>query len=70
MTKQFIRSPGHKCGISTGIHDCLTFGQGELDGSGFWSEPCAECARAHEQQFPEAGPCWPHTSKDLKAMGF
>jgi hypothetical protein len=66
----FIRPEGHeKCGISTHILDCLSFGSGKLDGSGFWSEPCEECARAHEQQFPEDGSCWPHTDEQLKAMG-
>jgi len=71
MSKRFIRPPGHeKCSVSTGIHDCLTFGRGKLCDSGFWLEPCAECARAYEQQFPEEGPCWPHTDDDLRAMGF
>ena len=57
----FIRPEGHDdCCTSTGIHDCLTFGKGELDHYGFWEIPCGECARAHEKQFPEKGPCWPH----------
>jgi hypothetical protein len=67
--KKFIRPAGHKCSVSTGIHEALTFGTGKLDGSGFWSKPCEECARAHEKQFPEDGPCWPHTDEDLAAMG-
>ncbi len=70
MVKQFIRPEGHGCDISTGIHDCLTFGTGKLDGSGFWEHPCEECARAHEQQFPEDGPCWPHTDEDLRKLEF
>jgi len=70
MAKVFVRPEGHTCQISTGIHDCLTFGIGKLNKHGFWEHPCAECARAHEQQFPDDGPCWPHTDKQLKAMGF
>ncbi len=58
--KKFIRPEGHDCSISTGIHDCLTFGKGELDFNGFWKEPCEVCARAYEEQFPEDGECWPH----------
>jgi tRNA(Arg) A34 adenosine deaminase TadA len=69
MTKRFIRPEGHNCGISTHIGDLLTFGTGKLDGNGFWERPCEACARAHEQQFPEDGPCWPHTEEDLRAMG-
>jgi hypothetical protein len=70
MTRTFARPEGHQCQISTGIHDCLTFGTGGLDGNGFWAVPCFECARAHEVQHPEDGPCWPHTEQQLKAMGF
>lgn len=48
------------CTASTGIHEHLdadgtaanpwglTFGAGELDDLGYWSEPCVECARRHE----------------------
>lgn len=68
--KTFIRPEGHICGISTHIGDCLSFGTGKLDGSGFWEHPCGACARAHEEQFPDDGPCWPHTEDDLRAMGF
>lgn len=68
---KFIRPPGHeRCGVSTTIVDCLSFGCGKLDGSGCWEIPCEECARAHEEQFPEDGPCWPHTDEDLLKMGF
>jgi hypothetical protein len=64
---QFIKLEGHSsCCISTGIHDCLTFGSGELDFYGFWEHGCYDCARAHEKQFPKDGPCWPHTKEQLK----
>lgn len=66
----FVRLEGHEdCRVSSGIHDCLTFGRGRLDDNGFWEEPCWECARAHEQQFPECGPCWPHTEEQIEKMG-
>lgn len=68
-TQTFVRPEGHTCHVSTGIHGHLTFGDGKLDANGFWSIPCGECAGAHEMQFPECGPCWPHTEKQLKAMG-
>jgi hypothetical protein len=68
--KPFVRPEGHTCHVSTGIHDFLTFGTGHLDDNGFWEHPCAECARAHEKQFPQCGPCWPHTEVQLIAMGF
>ncbi len=67
--KMFVKPEGHTCHISTGIHDCLTFGTGKLDGHGFWEHPCYACARAHEDQFPEDGPCWPHTEQQLREMG-
>ena len=66
--KKFVPPAGHKCGVSSHIADCLTFGTGKLDGSGCWEHPCAECARAHEEQFPDDGPCWPHTDEQLMAM--
>jgi len=69
--KQFKAPPGHdKCRVSTGIHGYLTFGSGRLSGNGFWEHPCGECAKAWEQQFPEDGPCWPHTDEQIAAMGF
>ena len=67
--KPFVRPAGHSCSVSTGIHECLTFGSGRLDESGFWERPCEACARAHEEQFPECGPCWPHTQEQLKRLG-
>jgi len=69
VEKPFVRPAGHRCSISTGIHDYLTFGTGHLDANGFWQHPCFECARAHEEQFPECGPCWPHTAEQRKQMG-
>ena len=52
----FIRPEGHHCWISSHIFDCLTFGSGRLEDNGCWEHGCPECARAHEQQFPE---WWP-----------
>ena len=69
VEKPFVRPAGHECLVSTGIHECLTFGTGHLDENGFWSAPCFDCARAHEEQFPECGPCWPHTTEQRKQMG-
>lgn len=37
-----------KCSVSTGIHEGLTFGQGELDQHGYWEFPCPSCARYKE----------------------
>ena len=57
------------CQVSTAIADFLTFGTGELDSNGFWQQPCNECARAHEEKFPEDYPCWPFSKiyiDDLK----
>jgi hypothetical protein len=48
-----------ECGVSTGIHDGLTFGSGNLDMNGFWEHPCALCARLNEKLYPEDGECWP-----------
>ena len=45
--KPFERPAGHSCSVSTGIHECLTFGTGPLDDSGFWAVPCFACAREH-----------------------
>jgi hypothetical protein len=66
--KKFIYPEGHTCKVSTGVHECLTFGTGELDHCGFWERPCWECARAYEAQFPEDGPCWPHTDEQIQEM--
>ena len=56
----------HKeCKVSTSIGDSLTFGTGELDSNGFWQHSCYECARAHEEKFPEDFPCWPFSKEYL-----
>ena len=47
------------CGVSTGIHEGLTFGSGQLDFNGYWENPCPTCARKHEEKHPEDAPCWP-----------
>ena len=40
---------GYKgCGVSTGVHEGLTFGMGYLDHNGFWSRPCFKCARLND----------------------
>ena len=46
----------------------MTFGTGELDDYGYWEFPCGECARAFEEQFPDEGPCWPHSESQLQEM--
>ena len=51
------------CCASTGIHDSMTFGSGELDYYGFWEFPCAACAREFESLHPEYGECWPFEQK-------
>jgi len=38
------------CRTSTGIHDGLTFGRGDLDEYGYWSEPCRICAEQHDKE--------------------
>lgn len=48
-----------ECAVSSGIHEGFTFGSGVLDFNGFWSVPCAVCARDHERRYPEDAPCWP-----------
>jgi len=68
MEKRFIKPDGHSCKVSTGIHGCSTFGTGKLSDCGFWEKPCFECARACERQFPEDGPCWPHTREQYESM--
>jgi hypothetical protein len=67
--KKFVRPEGHNCKVSTHIFDCLTFGTGRLSDNGLWEHGCEVCARAHEEQFPEDGPCWPHTDEQLREMG-
>jgi hypothetical protein len=54
--------PACRCSCSTGIHDGLTFGSGQLDDYGFWENPCWECARWHEQQDGKpVNTYWPFT---------
>lgn len=55
-----MNKPPCNCSVSTGIHDGLTFGKGELSSNGFWEFPCFECARHAEirDQEPE-GTYWP-----------
>ena len=48
-----------ECTVSSGIHEGLTFGSGTICFNGFWSNPCAICARDYERRHPEATPCWP-----------
>lgn len=56
-----------KCGVSTGIHEGLTFGSGELD-MGYWEHPCFICARAWEKAHPEDAPCWPYAEPSRDEM--
>ncbi len=53
------------CAASSGIHEGLTFGSGTLDFNGFWSKPCATCARDFERRHPEAAPCWPFEDEEV-----
>ncbi len=58
-------NPG--CSTSTGIHECLTFGYGKLNFSGFWEYPCYICAQAATERdkgtqfYKDYGPYWPET---------
>jgi hypothetical protein len=62
---KFVRPEGHTCKASTGIHDGLTMGSGELDNNGYWEKPCYKCARAWEEQYPEYAPVWPFSKEYL-----
>ena len=57
-----------KCSTSTGICEHLTFGKGDLNPSGYWEEPCWDCARAHQEIFPESGECWPFREEYRKEV--
>ena len=57
-----------KCRWSSGIHECLTVGRGELDEHGFWEHGCPTCARRYEAEHPERGPVWPHKREDVERM--
>jgi len=48
-----------QCCWSSGVHEGLTVGQGELDSNGYWQRPCYYCAREREQDHPEEYPIWP-----------
>lgn len=48
-----------ECSTSSGFHDGLTFGSGDLDDWGYWEFPCGPCARDYERRFPGEEPCWP-----------
>lgn len=63
-----LSTKDHECFVSTGIHDGLTFGSGELDEYGYWEFPCHKCAREHEKNYPEDGKCWPFAEdeKEIK----
>lgn len=39
------------CGISTGIHDMITAGQGKLDWAGFFEIECPECAAKWQEKY-------------------
>lgn len=54
----------HQCGASSGIHDGLTFGSGELDDYGYWEFPCYTCARSFEKAHPEYPQCWPFKKEE------
>jgi hypothetical protein len=54
-----------ECGVSTGIHDGLTFGGGRLDEWGYFKHPCDDCAREWERLHPEDAPCWPWEIDEL-----
>lgn len=56
-----------RCRVSTGIHEVLTFGCGELDSLGFWSNPCPFRARmAEARDGVDPGSYWPHTEDWLR----
>lgn len=57
-----------ECSVSTGIHERLTFGSGDIDFNGYWEIPCPICARAHEAKFPEDGECWPFVGQDVEEL--
>lgn len=42
-----------KCKFSTGIHEGITAGQGELDIYGFWEFPCEQCRREMAEKLGE-----------------
>ena len=64
--KTFVKPAGHTCTASSGIHEGITFGTGDLDYYGYWEHPCGECARAWEEQYPKDGPAWPFDPEYLE----
>ena len=54
-----------KCCTSSTIHDCISFGQGELDMYGFWERPCYTCAREWEKGH-SGEVAWPHSTEYLE----
>lgn len=51
MAKRGLGACGNNwCRCSTGIHEGLTFGSGELDQYGFWEKPCRICAEQHDTE--------------------
>lgn len=56
--------PDCNCSCSTGAHDELTFGYGNVSFHGFWQFPCSPCARWHEKRDGKpVGTYWPFESK-------
>ncbi len=54
-----------ECGASSGVaFEEPSFGKGELNSSGYWSEPCGLCARRFEKVHPKYGECSPEASDD------
>jgi len=53
MAKKIPVCGNPDCACSTGIHDGLTFGSGELDSNGYWEFPCRVCAEAWDKLLPE-----------------
>ncbi len=66
MQRKIPRACGNpECRVSSGIHECLTFGSGDLSELGFWENPCGVCARAYEKDHP-GEKAWPHKEEDLQ----
>ena len=42
-----------ECCSSTGIHEGITFGFGELDMYGYWEHPCRICAKDYDETLEE-----------------
>jgi len=55
------------CACSTGIHEGLMFGSGELSRNGYWSNPCHACARANDARQKESRASY---ARRLLAWGF